>query len=125
MLTAYSCYKTTTSHGTFTATTDTLPLGGGVDTLKWTSQNATSANIDNGIGTVAISGSKAITVTTTTVFKLTLTGSSGSTTTYVKSVIVKTLLPIGHLLLQPNPLPINGGKVTFKWTSQNATYGPN
>jgi uncharacterized Zn-binding protein involved in type VI secretion len=108
--------------GTFTATTDTLPLGGGVDTLKWTSQNATSANIDNGIGTVAISGSKAITVTTTTVFKLTLTGSSGSTTTYVKSVIVKTLLPIGTFTATPNPLPINGGKVTFKWTSQNATY---
>jgi len=59
----------------------------------------TSANIDNGIGTVAISGSKAITVTTTTVFKLTLTGSSGfNHDPYVNRAvkIVKTLLPIGH-----------------------------
>ena len=106
--------------GTFTAKPDTLPLGGGVDTLKWTSQYADSAKIDNGIGKVATNGSMTVTVTATTVFKLTLIGKSGSTT-FIDSVVVrKPPLPTGTFTDKPDTLQLGGGIDTLKWTSQNA-----
>jgi hypothetical protein len=107
--------------GTFTVTPSVVPLGGGNVTLQWTSQNATSVSIDNGIGTVQLNGSKTVSVTTNTVFKLTLNGQYGSTT-YVDSVIVSDHpLPTGTFTASPDTVSYNGGKITFTWTSQNAT----
>ena len=73
--------------GTFTVIPDTLPASGGLVTLQWTSQNATSAYIDNGIDSVQLNGSDTLTVKTSTVFKLTLAGPNGLVN-YVDSVIV-------------------------------------
>jgi hypothetical protein len=107
--------------GTFTVTPNVVPLGGGNVTLQWTSQNATSAFIDNGIGTVQLNGSKTVPITANTVFKLTLNGQYGSTT-YVDTVIVSDHpLPTGTFTASPDTVPFNGGKITFSWTSQNAT----
>jgi GH18 family chitinase len=75
--------------GTFEATPVALPFGGGNVTLTWTSSNATTASIDQGIGAVSLNGSKTINVTGNTQFKLTLTDSAG-TANYTASVTVST-----------------------------------
>src|SRR5206468_6551364 len=51
--------------GTFTASPTSLPAGGGNVTLAWTSSNATSASIDQGIGSVSLNGSRSVAVTST------------------------------------------------------------
>jgi hypothetical protein len=107
--------------GTFTVTPNVLPLGGGNVTLQWTSQNATSASIDNGVGSVQLNGSKTIPVTANTVFKLTLTGQSGSTTYNVTVTVSDQPLPTGTFTADQDTVPYNGAKFTFNWTSQNAT----
>jgi parallel beta-helix repeat protein len=107
--------------GTFIVTPSVLPLGGGNITLQWTSQNATSASIDNGIGTVQLNGSKTVSVTTNTIFRITLTGQSGSIT-YVDTVTVSDQpLPTGTFTADQDTVPYNGANITFYWTSQNAT----
>ncbi|HTO93630.1 MAG TPA: hypothetical protein VMM80_04640, partial [Bacteroidota bacterium] len=65
--------------GSLSVSPDTLPSGGGNATLAWTSQNATSATIDQGIGQVALTGSMSVHVVTTTTFTLTLSGDGGDT----------------------------------------------
>jgi hypothetical protein len=53
---------------------------GGAVTLAWTSNNATEASIDNGVGAVPVSGSTQVQVSSTTSFALTLKNQLGSTT---------------------------------------------
>ena len=55
---------------------------GGSATLSWTSANATSATISNGVGSVTpvAGGSVAVSPTSTTTYTLTLTGPGGQTT---------------------------------------------
>jgi hypothetical protein len=56
-------------------------------TLSWSVSNATSVQIDQGIGAVALSGSKDVTPNSSTTYTLTATNSSGSkTATSVLSV---------------------------------------
>jgi hypothetical protein len=86
--------------GTFTATPDSLPEGGGSVTLEWTSMNATSASISPLIGTVATSGVDSFTIDSTTVFALTLEG-SGGTSLYTARVIVGAEAPG----IEPDTLP--------------------
>jgi YD repeat-containing protein len=58
---------------------------GGSSTLTWSSNNATSASIDNGIGAVtpASGGTVLVSPTTTTTYTLTLNGSGGPITRQV------------------------------------------
>jgi hypothetical protein len=64
--------------GSFSASPDTLIARGSV-TLVWTDSNATSASIDNGVGSVSISGGKmTLTVDSSVTFFITLTNSVGS-----------------------------------------------
>jgi hypothetical protein len=72
---------------TFSATPDTIPPGGS-STLAWTTTDATSASIDNGIGAVDLSGSRAVSPTSETTYILTVIG-PGETAT--ASVTVKML----------------------------------
>src|SRR6185369_16693763 len=53
---------------------------GGSSTLTWTSTNATSLTIDNNVGTVGTSGTKAVTPAATTTYTITATGPGGSAT---------------------------------------------
>ncbi|HCV42006.1 MAG TPA: hypothetical protein DGH68_00870, partial [Bacteroidetes bacterium] len=73
--------------GTFAVTPDSLPVGGGSVTLSWTSQNATSASIDQGIGTVPLNGNRVVTVNATTVFSLLLSNASSNMTYTVRAVV--------------------------------------
>ncbi len=60
----------------------------GTATLTWTTKDATSASIDQGIGTVDLNGSLAVSPTVETIYTLTATGPGGTTTA---SVTVKML----------------------------------
>ncbi len=74
--------------GTFIASSDTLPERGGSVTLTWTSSNASSASINNGIGTVVTNGSITRIIRATTRFTLILSNINGNTS-YVKKVYVR------------------------------------
>ena len=65
----------------FTATPSSLSAAGSV-TLQWNISNATGLTIDQGVGSVTpiTTGSKTITLNTTTSFGLTATNTSGSST---------------------------------------------
>lgn len=72
--------------GAFSASPTTIDWGGS-STLSWTSASATSASIDNGIGSVSpvAGGSVSVSPTVTTTYLLTLTGPGG---TIIKPVTV-------------------------------------
>jgi hypothetical protein len=103
---------------------DTLRIASipGTVRLQWTSQNADSATIDNGIGAVQIpNGYIDKPIYNSTTYTLTLYGSSGRTT-YVKRVIVLTgQLPTGTFTVTPDTLQTIPDMVTLQWTSENAT----
>jgi hypothetical protein len=88
-------------NGTITASADTLPAGGGQVTLTWSSSNATSASIDQGIGTVALSGSRQISITGSTRFTLSLTGPGGSFSTSVLVAVRGSSVPLAPGLVYP------------------------
>jgi len=62
--------------GTF----NSVPSTGGTQTLVWDVTGANSVSIDNGIGQVAVVGSRVISPITVTTYTLTATNSAGTTT---------------------------------------------
>jgi hypothetical protein len=96
--------------GSFTVTPDTLPVGGGIVTLVWASQNAVGANIDQGIGPVPLSGMTSALVTVTRTFTLSLTGPGGDIN-YSDRVGVRAnppvIIPREVALAQNYPNPFN------------------
>jgi hypothetical protein len=96
--------------GTLTALPQTLPVGGGYITLTWTSQNATSASIDQGVGSVALNGSTSVSVTSTTTFTLTLSNSTSSVQ-YSASVEVA-----GSQTAAPEEVIYHDTELTESWT---------
>jgi hypothetical protein len=88
--------------GSLTVSPQTLPVGGGIIKLIWTSQNATSASIDQGIGTVALNDSLTTSITSTKTFTLTLSDGSASIYPFV-TVTVQT--PSSDVTAPPAELP--------------------
>jgi hypothetical protein len=77
--------------GGLTADPDTLPTGGGVSTLSWTSSNADSASIDGGIGSVALQGNRSVSLSDSRTYTLTLYGST--TVRYSVHIVVLSTQP--------------------------------
>lgn len=79
----------------FTANPTQVTAPGATTTLSWVIAGATTANIDQGVGTVnASSGSATVTVQANTTFTLTATGAGGTVTrTAVVNVAPDTLAP--------------------------------
>jgi hypothetical protein len=71
-----------TPSGTFSAVPDTFPAGGGTTTLTWTSANATIVTISPAIGVVTASGNRAVGVSSSMDFVLTVSNSVGVAATY-------------------------------------------
>lgn len=90
--------------------------------LSWSSTNATTITIDQGIGAVAVpSGSLAVSPTATTTYTATATGPGGTTKS---SVIITVTAPAAPTIgsFSANPTTINKGSVTtLSWTTANAT----
>jgi phospholipase C len=128
-LTATSVNGTTTSAATvtvhanpptakLTAAPTTITIGNSA-TLTWSTTNATSVSIDNGIGTVAASGSTTVKPTATTTYTLTATG-VGGTVTATATVTVAELMPTAKLAAAPSSITA-GETSTLTWTTTNAT----
>jgi hypothetical protein len=73
--------------GTFKATPAVIAVGE-TSTLEWNISGAATVSIDNGIGTVAATGSQIVTPTVTTTYKLTATASGGAVTTMTVTITV-------------------------------------
>lgn len=93
---------------TFTATQSTITQGG-TSTLSWTTTNASSVTIDNGVGSKPVNGSTGVSPTVTTTYKLTASNGSQSTTAQV-TVTVQPSPTCSYALQPPNAnFPAAGG----------------
>ncbi len=114
-------------------------------TLSWSITGATSVNIDQGIGNVALTGTRIVSPTVTTIYTLTATNSAGSVTATSQIIVgggaspPPTPTPIPVPVPVPTPIPtpgylpvINyftanppvisaGGTATLSWNVSDAT----
>jgi len=87
----------------FTAEPSTITSGESA-TLRWSVTNATTVEIDNGIGQVSPDGRRAVTPTATTEYTLTATN-AGGTSTATATVTVSTPPPPAAPPAQPSATP--------------------
>jgi RHS repeat-associated protein len=87
-------------------------------TLSWTSTNADSASIDQGIGSVPVDGSMPVSPTETTTYTITATGPGGTATDSV-TVTVTSTTPTVSISAAPETIQV-GESSTLSWTSTNA-----
>lgn len=100
----------------FSAEPQEIKLGDS-STLKWSTTNADSVSIDQGIGSVDQNGSLSVSPQQTTAYTLTATGAGGITT---ESVTVTVHLPPTVAMgADPETITI-GESSTLTWTSTNA-----
>ncbi len=92
---------------------------GGSATLRWSSTNAASAEIDQNIGAVATSGSRTVSPTATTTYRITVTSADGRTATDSATVTVTAPPPTVSLTASPSSIA-SGGSATLRWSSTNA-----
>lgn len=101
----------------FSASPETIHPGE-TSTLNWSSNNATSASIDNDIGSVPVNGSIVVNPSTTTTYTITLSG-SGGTATAICTVTVQPYLPQASLnVSSSHALP--GEAIRLYWNTENA-----
>lgn len=95
-------------------------LYGAATTLNWTNINATSASIDNGLGSVSPVAAGSITVSpkATTTYTLTSSGPGGSATQSTKITVL--FAPSGSFSASAI-LITAGNSVTLSWTASDAT----
>ncbi|PIR85671.1 hypothetical protein COU14_03075 [Candidatus Kaiserbacteria bacterium CG10_big_fil_rev_8_21_14_0_10_44_10] len=109
-----------------TTSQTSLPYGGGTVTLSWSTSNATSASINNGVGQVNINGSvNDVVVTSSITFTLTAVGAGGNASCAV-TVTVSPPPPTpaavcSYFDVSPNTVPYGGGNVTIAWQTSDAT----
>jgi len=94
---------------------------GQTTTLSWVIQNATSATITPGVGTVSgTTGSVAVSPTATTTYTLTATGPNGQTTQTVQVTVGASSAQILRFSAGPSSIP-TGGQSTLSWSTSGAT----
>ncbi len=94
---------------------------GGTSTLTWSTTNVTSAQINQGIGSVAVQGSQSVVATTTTTYSGTFSG-PGGTVTCNATLSVSTPGPQCTISLSRSTIK-TGESVDVSWTSVNSTNG--
>ena len=105
----------------FTVAPATITLGGGA-TLSWTTANATSLALDNGLGSVTGLTSKTVRPGQwgNLTYKLTATNAAGSTTATVPLYVSSSPAPvINSFTANPTAVPA-GQPVTLKWNVTQA-----
>ncbi|MGI8959269.1 MAG: hypothetical protein ACR2IV_05835 [Bryobacteraceae bacterium] len=105
------------SISSFAASASSINLGQS-STLSWVASGATLLSINQGVGTVAGTNSKIVSPTTTTVYTLTATNSSGSIS---RSVTVTVVQPptISSFTATPSTITA-GGSSALSWTTTGA-----
>ena len=99
-------------------------------TLTWTVTGATTVSIDQGIGNVALTGSRAVAPAATTVYTLTASSTLGSITASTQVIITGAAPPptspptglpvINYFTINPSSI-VFGSTVTMSWDATNAT----
>lgn len=88
--------------------------------LTWSTQKADSAEIDNGLGTVALNGTMKIFPSVTTTYTITAFTSGGNTVADSVTITISTGPPPPTLVFAADPDTISpGGASTLSWTSTN------
>jgi hypothetical protein len=132
-LTAFGGGKQTTAQVTVTVAAPDQPvvmtfearpqaiMAGGIATLDWTTQNATSVEIDNGVGTgLPANGSVQVSPNTTATYTLTARGATSNATAQVTVTVDAT--PPQIVSFTASPASINaGGTSMLSWNTANAT----
>jgi len=91
---------------------------GGSATLSWsTSGDASSATINQGVGSVPLSSTTTVSPTSTTTYTISVSGSGGSDSAQVTLNVLPP--PSASITASPNPLPY-GNNVTINYSSSNA-----
>lgn len=108
---------------TLTATPSSVSAGD-ASALSWTTTNAVTASIDHGVGTVTpiVSGSTAVSVSSTVTYTMTVTSPFGATNTCQTTITVTTPGPACTISVSRSAIK-TGESVTVSWTSINATSG--
>ena len=106
----------------FTATPAALAAGGGTVQLSWSSADATTLSIDNGVGDVSGITSKSVTVSAGTTFTLTATNAVGTASASTSVTVAAATAPtISSFMATPATLPLGGGSVTLSWATAGST----
>jgi hypothetical protein len=109
---------------------DASPLtiaAGQSSTLTWSVSGASTVSIDHGIGDVALSGSRIVSPTSTTVYTLTASGSNGKSVIATAEVTVSTAptptgdTPVISSFTSDPPAISYGNAVTLRWEVSGAT----
>jgi hypothetical protein len=105
----------------FTADPSTITKGES-STLSWQIENGTSASIDQGVGPVsATSGSKTVSPTSTTTYKLTAQGDYGSSDSKSVTVSISSVArPVIEYFRVDKSTVVKGENVTLSWKIDNA-----
>lgn len=111
----------------FDANPGSITLGG-TSTLNWSVSGATTVSIDQGIGNVALTGSRAVMPSVTTVYTLTATNAAGSVTATAQVVVSGASspptpggLPVVNSFTASPPGITAGSSATLSWNVSNAT----
>jgi phospholipase C len=105
---------------TFSASPASITSGNSA-TLTWTSANASSASINNSVGTVAVSGSATVSPTQTTTYTITVTGTGSAIATAQATVTVTAAAsPAVNIAASPATI-ISGQASTLTVSATNAT----
>jgi hypothetical protein len=91
---------------------------GGSSTLSWSTSNATSARIDNGVGDVSLSGTRVVNPLGTTTYTLTAEGPGGPVTATV-TVSVTQEVTINQFVASPASIA-PGATSNLLWSTTNA-----
>jgi len=89
---------------------------GGSSTLSWNVSEATRVIIDQGIGSVSLTGNRAVMPNVTSVYTLTATNAAGISVTATAQVIVT-----GTIAPSPTPTPITGSLPLVNYFTANPT----
>ncbi|MGE0406201.1 MAG: alkaline phosphatase family protein, partial [Candidatus Korobacteraceae bacterium] len=108
---------------TLSATPTSVTAGGAV-TLTWSTSNANSVTIDQGIGTVLASGQRIVSPASTTIYTLTASGAGGNTTATTTVTVTSTPQPTAPTVTSFAAMPASvspGQTAKLTWTTANAT----
>ncbi len=105
----------------FSASPSTL-TNVGTTTLQWVTTGATSVAINTGVGTVSASGTKAVSVGTTTTYTLTAQGENGPVTCQTTVTIAPvTIVPTCDAFSVSPTSVSRGATATLNWNTTNAS----
>ena len=101
------------------AATSTPITAGDSTTLAWTTSNAASVSIDNGLGPQPVNGSTSVTPSTTTTYLLTATGASGTASSSVTVTVNSATPPQGSVSISGPSSMDRGDRTSYTVTLTN------